>query len=259
MKKPFIVAHRGYPSKTIENTIESFMVAFESGADFVEGDFWLTADDEIVSLHDEDLLRVTNKTYSMKVTEATLGSIKLIDYINEKFNQRFLVPTIEEILQVIPANKGLFIEVKDQKTKFVEMLKTKLIKVEFPSERLRIISYHTHILKLSKDLLPDIKTYLIFDWFLIRKKCKNKIVFNRFLQLLEQIRCDGIDLNFSSSINEEFVNKIKQAGLEIGIYNVNDEKSLRKIQKLELDFITTDFPDIASEILREVETKDFPD
>lgn len=252
MTKPFIVAHRGYPSKAIENTIESFIIAFESGADFVEGDFWLTEDDEIVCLHDEDLFRITNKTSSLKVTETNLTSIRLLNFRDHKFGQNLRVPTLEEILRIIPQKRGLFIEIKDSKTKFVKVLKAKIEKLNFPSEQLRIISYHSHILKLSKALLPDIKTYLIFDWFLLRDKCKNKVVFNRFLQLLEQINCDGIDLSFSSNVNEEFVNKIKQFELEIGIYNVNDEESFRKIQKLNLDFITTDYPDLAFRLLNKI-------
>ncbi|MGB9665194.1 MAG: glycerophosphodiester phosphodiesterase [Ignavibacteria bacterium] len=250
MKRPLIVAHRGYPSKAIENTIESFKIAFECGADFIEGDFWLTRDDEIVCLHDEDLLRITNKKSSLKVTEANLSSIRLLSFRDEKFGQGLIIPTLEEIFQLLPERRGLFIEIKDSKTRFVEVLKTKIEKLKFPSERLRIISYHTHILKLSKLLLPDIKTYLIFDWFLIRKKCKNKIVISRFLHLLDQIKCNGIDLNYSSNINAEFVNKIKEAGFEIGIYNINDEESLQKILKLNIDFITTDFPELAFKILK---------
>lgn len=250
MKRPLIVAHRGYPTKAIENTIESFKIAFESGADFVEGDFWLTNDDEIVCLHDEDLLRITDGKSSLKVTESNLSSIQLLSFRDEKSGQNLVIPTLEEILQIIPRERGLFIEIKDSKTRFVEVLKTKIEKLNFPSERLRIISYHTNILKLSKSLLPDIQSYLIFDWFFIREKCKNKIVITRFLQLLDQIKCDGIDLNYSLSFSMEFINRIKEAGFEIGFYNVNDEESFNKILKFDLDFITTDFPDLAFQILK---------
>jgi len=86
----------------------------------------------------------------------------------------------------------------------------------------------------------------------MKEKCKNKIVLQRFLQLLTEINCDGIDLNYSSNINEEFVKKIKQAGFEIGIYDVNDENSIIKTKNLDVDFITTDYPDLALKILTEV-------
>jgi len=252
MKRPLIVAHRGYPSKAIENTIESFQFAFESGADFIEGDFWLTKDDEIVCIHDEDLVRVTNKTIAIRITDAKLNLIKSVNFYDERFNQRLIVPTIEEIITIIPPNKGLFFEVKDQRLKIIEVLKLKLERLRFPSELLKIISYHPQILKYSKTILPGIKTYLIFDWFLMKEKCKNKIVLQRFLQLLTEINCDGIDLNYSSNINEEFVKKIKQAGFEICVYDVNNDKALIKTINLNVDFITTDYPDLMQEILNKI-------
>lgn len=249
MNYPLIVAHRGYPSKAIENTIESFQVAFEKGADFVEGDFWLSADDEIICIHDEDLVKVTNKESSLNVKSSNLAAIKAVNYLEKNFNQKLIPPTLEEVLLIIPSGKGLFIEIKDTRLKFVDILKSKIKKMNFSAERLRIISYHSHILKYSKSILPEIKTYLIFDWFLTREKCKNKVVFTRFLQMLNEINCDGIDLCFSQSINMEFVSKVKNAGFEIGFYDVNDEKQLQKVIDLNVNFITTDFPDLAYEIL----------
>lgn len=252
MKRPLIVAHRGYPSKAIENTIESFQLAFDNGADFVEGDFWLTKDDEIVCIHDENLLRVTDKTKSLNVTASILSSIKSIGFYSEKFKQKLNVPTLEEIIKIIPPGKGLFIELKDHRSKIVEVLKLKLDKINFPVEMLRIISYHSPLLKYSKSILPGIKTYLLFDWFLVREKCKNKIVFQRFLQLLNEIKCDGININYSANISETFTKKIKEAEFEIGIYDVNDNNSLLKTIGLDVDFFTTDYPDLAIKILSEI-------
>jgi glycerophosphoryl diester phosphodiesterase len=107
-------------------------------------------------------------------------------------------------------------------------------------------------LRYSKLVLPEIKTHLLFDWLLVREKCKNKIVFHRFLQLLNEIHCDGININYSPNINEEFVRRIKDAGFEIGVYDTNDENSLLKTIGLDVDFITTDYPDLALKILTEV-------
>jgi glycerophosphoryl diester phosphodiesterase len=252
MKRPLIVAHRGYPSKAIENTIESFRIAFESGADFVEGDFWLSSDREIVCIHDENLLRVTNKTNSLNITNSNLSSIKSVDFFSEKFNQRLVIPTLEEVLEIIPPEKGLFIELKDHRLELVDVLILKLKKINFKSERLRIISFYPSSLKYSKSVLPEIKTHLLFDWLLVKEKCKNKIVFHRFLHLLNEIHCDGININYSPNINEEFVRRIKDAGFEIGVYDANDENSLLKTIGLDVDFITTDYPDLALKILTEV-------
>ena len=51
--QPAIVAHRGASHDAPENTLEAFDLAWQQGADIIEGDFQLTADGEIVCYHDD--------------------------------------------------------------------------------------------------------------------------------------------------------------------------------------------------------------
>src|SRR5581483_6718835 len=55
---PIIIAHRGASHDAPENTLAAIRLGFEQGADFVEVDVRLTADRQIVLLHDE----TTNRT-----------------------------------------------------------------------------------------------------------------------------------------------------------------------------------------------------
>ena len=61
MENVLIVAHRGASYAAPENTIPSFELAFNENADFVEADFWLTKDNEIVCIHDSNTKRVTKE------------------------------------------------------------------------------------------------------------------------------------------------------------------------------------------------------
>jgi len=45
---PLIVAHRGSSFEAPENTLPAFRLAWEQGADAIEGDFLLTKDGQIV-------------------------------------------------------------------------------------------------------------------------------------------------------------------------------------------------------------------
>ena len=56
---PMIVAHRGSSHQAPENTLPAFELAWEQGADAVEGDFLLTGDGKIVCFHDKDTKRLT--------------------------------------------------------------------------------------------------------------------------------------------------------------------------------------------------------
>ena len=70
---PFAIAHRGYgendgsdPDRPLENTLEAVEQAFEEGAQVVEVDVVLTADNRVVALHDDfldDLACVNQLSY----------------------------------------------------------------------------------------------------------------------------------------------------------------------------------------------------
>ncbi|MDA1056051.1 MAG: glycerophosphodiester phosphodiesterase family protein, partial [Planctomycetota bacterium] len=72
-----IIAHRGGSHDAPENTLAAFRLAFEQGADGIEGDFYLTRDNRIVCIHDADTKRVADKT--LVVAESSLAELKRLD------------------------------------------------------------------------------------------------------------------------------------------------------------------------------------
>ena len=71
MLYPRLCAHRGFSTIAPENSMPAFGAAIALGAEEIEFDLWYTADDEIVSIHDPTLERVSNGTG--KVNEHTLA------------------------------------------------------------------------------------------------------------------------------------------------------------------------------------------
>ncbi|MFN3695171.1 MAG: glycerophosphodiester phosphodiesterase family protein, partial [Ignavibacterium sp.] len=147
---PLIVAHRGASYIAPENTIPAFKIAFDEKADFIEGDFWLTNDNEIVCIHDSDTRRVGKKKLNVK--SSSLSELKKID-VGLRKGEQFTgtkIPTLQEVLQIIPEKKGLHLEIKDHREKFLIRLKEILRESNMLSENLRIISFHRNIIRASK-------------------------------------------------------------------------------------------------------------
>ncbi len=73
---PLVLGHRGNPNKEIENTLDSFSSAINSGADGIELDVHITADGELAVIHDFNTKRVfgVDKT----VEECSLAELKEI-------------------------------------------------------------------------------------------------------------------------------------------------------------------------------------
>jgi len=66
-----IVAHRGASADAPENTLAAFQEAWRQGADAIEGDFWLTKDGRIVTLHDATTKRTAIKEFIVAETDWT--------------------------------------------------------------------------------------------------------------------------------------------------------------------------------------------
>jgi glycerophosphoryl diester phosphodiesterase len=108
-----VSAHRGASGYAPENTLAAFRLASELGADMVEFDVHLTADDRLVVLHDDTLERTTNG--SGYVRDRTWDDIAGLDagawYAPEFTGQR--VPLLDEALAwASDAGMPLSIELK---------------------------------------------------------------------------------------------------------------------------------------------------
>lgn len=108
-----ICAHRGAMSSHPENTLAAFREAIRLGAHMIEFDVFMTADSELVVIHDPTVDRTTNG--NGRVSEMTLEQIKSLDAGSWK-SQRFRnerIPTLKEVLDMMPRNIWLNVHLKD--------------------------------------------------------------------------------------------------------------------------------------------------
>ena len=101
-------AHRGASEYAPENTMASFYLALELGANGIETDVRETSDGVLVLFHDETMLRLTGEdlricemTYD-QIYEKDLGSHKSSKYKNEK------VVLLEDFLRYFCAKNIIF-------------------------------------------------------------------------------------------------------------------------------------------------------
>lgn len=100
-----VVAHRGASGEAPENTIPAFNLAWQQGADAIEGDFHLTKDGQVVCIHDANTIKAAGKNLVVKNT--TLAELKKLD-VGIKKGPAFegtSIPTIGEVFETIPKKK----------------------------------------------------------------------------------------------------------------------------------------------------------
>jgi glycerophosphoryl diester phosphodiesterase len=115
-----VIAHRGASSEAPENTLPSFLLAIEQGADAIELDVHVTADDVPVVIHDPTVDRTTQGAGAIaamsfrKLRDLDAGARFTSDRgVTYPYRDRGVrVPTVEEVLEAIPGDLPLVIEVK---------------------------------------------------------------------------------------------------------------------------------------------------
>jgi len=112
---PFqVVAHRGNSSVAPQNTLAAFEAAWRAGADSIELDVQLTADGEVVVIHDDTLDATTDG--SGRVDGLPLAGVLAVDagswFAPAYAGQR--VPTFAEVVDLLVTRPGidLLLEVK---------------------------------------------------------------------------------------------------------------------------------------------------
>jgi glycerophosphoryl diester phosphodiesterase len=107
-----LCAHRGAMATYPENTLIAFREAVKAGAHMIEFDVFLSKDQKMVVIHDQTVDRTTNGIG--KVSDLTLDEIKKLDAGSWK-SPEFAgqkIPTLEEVLEIMPINIWLNIHVK---------------------------------------------------------------------------------------------------------------------------------------------------
>ena len=118
MDIPQLIAHRGYPRRYPENTLEGITAAIKAGACFVEFDVQLTADGVPVLLHDVSLMRTTGTRG--RIVNTDLEKLQGLPANEpERFGKRyrtFTIPTLAAAVELFIQHPRVvpFVELKEE-------------------------------------------------------------------------------------------------------------------------------------------------
>ncbi|MGJ8455158.1 glycerophosphodiester phosphodiesterase family protein [Pseudothermotoga sp. U03pept] len=219
-----IIAHRGYSAKFLENTLKAFKKAFEFGADGIELDLRMTADKNIVVIHDEDLERLFG--VKKRICELTLSELKSYTKEGEK------IPTFEELLSIVPKGKLLNAELKEPQ---VAEDAIRLIG-EYSLQKETVISSFHH------DLIARlIKQYPHMNFgFLVGEELKNDPV--QLIRTLLEYKPYSMHLPHQLADYPQYFNLIcdlvRSQGVKIFIWTLDDLQKYERI-KDKIDAVIT--------------------
>lgn len=236
------IAHRGASDDAPENTLAAVRLAWEQGADAVEVDVHLSADDEIIVIHDDTTTRTAG--CDRPVCSQTLAELKALDagrWKGECWADE-TIPTLAEVLEVLPDDKRLFIEIK-YGPRIVPRLAAVLRQSGRRPEQIAVIDFSLLTLRVAKRLLDPVSLEWVQEpraesadepsWRLNAERC---------VQIAQQAGLTGLDLAATHAINKEFVEFVHRRGLTLGVWTVDDVALARHLIAAGVDGITTNRP-----------------
>jgi len=233
-----IIAHRGESYEAPENTLASINLAWKNGADAVEVDVHLSKDNHVVVFHDKTLKRVGG--ISKKVKCLTLAELKKIDvgsWKNKIFKNE-KIPTLKEVLETIPNNKKLIVEIKSD-YKILPFLRKDIGSLKLTNEQIEIISFKYDVVSKAKELFPNKKIFYIanLDYNLFTKLICPSV--KTVILKAKRANLDGLNVWAGKILTEDFIKNVKSANLLLYTWTVDDSEKIKKLISLGVDGIIT--------------------
>jgi glycerophosphoryl diester phosphodiesterase len=243
--RPAIAAHRGGARLWPENSLTAFRGALALGVDLVELDVHQTRDGEVVVVHDPTLERTT--TGRGVVGDLAWPAVAAA-VVRGTADER--LPRLAEVLALLgPASAGLLLEIKNG------------------PEGARYPGIEERVLALVGEAgLMARTTVMAFDWTIVARMRELARPLRRTALLAQEgaQRLGGLaaaascartlgadDLGIERTLLTPAATAAARAtGLTIGVWTVNEPDELRGALAADVDYVTTDRPDLALRLRR---------
>lgn len=256
-RKPRVIAHRGSSGTYPENTLLSFVQAVNDGADVLELDVHLSADGQVVVLHDRTVDRTTDG--EGLVHEHRFEALRQLD-AGYKFScdggltfpfrgKGIAIPTLEEVIEACPS-MPLNIELKSRDSRLVSAVAA-ILEGTGKLDSVLLSSTDNRQMRSLRSRMP------ISNWgfsrrealrFLLRTWLRLPFVFGKMPAPVLQL---PLKYKGWTVVLPSVVRAAHRFGMEIHVWTVNDQVQMQRLLKMGVDGIITDHPAVLRRLVNQ--------
>nr|WP_325300762.1 glycerophosphodiester phosphodiesterase family protein [uncultured Dysosmobacter sp.] len=238
MKRPCLLAHRGFSEAYPENSPLAFQMAAEkTGADGIESDVHITRDGELVIFHDASVERTSNGTGFVKDhTYEEMLALDIGGWKSPEFAGQHIW-TLGQLLDFCREAKLLLnLELKNYEV-FYRDLEQRVID-EICQRQMQdavFVSSFNHIsMQRFKELCPDIETGLLYDKPLLDMEA-----------YIRRSNADSMHPRYMLlQYQPELVELYHSRGMKVNTWTVNDGEAMEDMMARGVDCIISNRPDL---------------
>ena len=234
------IAHRGAAGHAPENTHAAFAAALDLGAKAVELDCQLSADGELVVIHDETLDRTTDgrgpvgDRSAAELARLDAGSWFAAEYRGER------IPRLPDVLAQLRDRVTLNIEIKSARDLGrIEAKLAALIAAERAAEWVVFSSFHADGVRNLRAAAP---------WARLGVLCDQDPMVGG-LALATELGAEFL-IPGRRWVDRGLVTAAHARGLDVWVWTVNEPGEMRRLIALGVDAIFSDYPERFSGLAR---------
>jgi len=240
-KRPLIYGHRGASAYAPENTLAAFRLALTQGADGIELDAKLSADREVVVIHDQTVDRTTDGRGRVNALE--LNALKKLDagaWKGPAF-QGETIPTLAEVFETLGGKLIINVELTNYESPDDELVPkvVALVKQYQLENSVLLSSFLPSNLMTAKQMWPEAALGILAHPGRAGRGNRSPSSRQVAPQFLHPYFLD---------VSHRLVQREKTAGRLVNVWTVNLPLLLRKMIFDEVEGIITDDPLLALKI-----------
>ncbi len=230
-----VFGHRGARAYAPMNTLPSFELALELGADGIELDVRLTSDGEMILMHDAKVDATTNGEGF--VHDLTLLEIKALD-AGAWFNPSFAgthVPTLDETFEAVGKRTRINVEIKADSlaSTGIEQQVADAICSHDLIKSVIVSSFNPLTLRRFRRVLPEVPIGYLYE------PKTGFLTSHLMIGLPHEARNP-----YDEQIDAKYMAWAKRSGYRVNTWTVNDPVRAVELRDLGVDCIITDTPDV---------------
>jgi glycerophosphoryl diester phosphodiesterase len=246
LPRPTIFAHRGASAHAPENTLAAFELALAQGADGIELDAKLSADGQVVVMHDATVDRTTDS--HGRVKDLSLAELRSLDagaFLAEKYRGE-KVPALEEVFEALGKRMFVNVELTNYNTPGDHLVESvcMLVKKFGLEKQVLFSSFFASNLSKARGLLPEVPRGLLAFHGLLGAWARSfGFAFGRYQALHPHLK----------DVTPQQVQRVHRLRRRVHVWTVNTAEDMRRLFHWGVDAIFTDDPQLAVQVRGESE------
>ncbi|MGO3291030.1 glycerophosphodiester phosphodiesterase, partial [Brachybacterium sp.] len=224
-QRPAIVGHRGASAHAPENTLLAFRRAIEDGAELLECDVHLSADGQVVVMHDETIDRTAAEDSPLRT--GAIGELTRAELDTVLLGEGERVPSLAELLEMTTVPVFIEVKVAAAAAAVAELLRA--LPAGSPAAASTVISFHADALAEIRRGADVAVSYLVGQ------------IDEQAITTARELGAAGIGPGIAG-LSLRAAEVVHEAGLALNPWTVNTAVQLDVALACGVDTITTDDP-----------------